>query len=401
VVEKLLARGAQPKGLLLEAVKTGDADLVGLLIRAGLDPKTDPNLRQPLSQVIRQGHPEPLLRLLVSAGVDINVSDNSDHTPLCVALTRPSPEWETRLLLELGADPNRQSLERTPLGIALQTGKAGLVKLLLEKGADPKQTGTTREEKVPIVLRAYLASKAANDLGILEAILATGASPDVFHEGDIPDTLLFNRILLTHLIQRPYPGDLGGGGFPRRVLEVAASLGDLDAVRLLLARGSSPILRDRWGRTVLHRLPRQDTGGSAEFEQNLREIWKLLLEVGVPDPQDPRAGGSVSLRFGDRTEVLPLKKGQTNWLSAVVGEALKGKPLSSVIHFDRAGMPPRLVSLLLINRPGDPGDVELLDLDEIRVGGLPAIPSIPPSVRAAPPAPAIPDPPSVPRLPAP
>jgi ankyrin repeat protein len=96
--------------------------------------------------VIRQGHPEPLLRLLVSAGVDINVSDNSNHTPLCVALTRPSPEWETRLLLELGADPNRQSLERTPLGIALQTGKAGLVKLLLEKGADPKQTGTTREE---------------------------------------------------------------------------------------------------------------------------------------------------------------------------------------------------------------------------------------------------------------
>jgi ankyrin repeat protein len=39
VVEKLLARGAQPKGLLLEAVKTGDADLVGLLIRAGLDPE--------------------------------------------------------------------------------------------------------------------------------------------------------------------------------------------------------------------------------------------------------------------------------------------------------------------------------------------------------------------------
>jgi hypothetical protein len=123
----------------------------------------------------------------------------------------------------------------------------------------------------------------------------------VFHEGDIPDTLFFNRILLTDLIQRPYPG---AGGYPRHVLDVAALLGDLDAVRLLLARGSSPILRDRFGRTVLHRLPRQDTGGSGVPEQKLGEIRKLLLEAGVPDPQDPRAGGSVSLRFGDRTEVF-------------------------------------------------------------------------------------------------
>ncbi len=397
LVEKLLARGAQPKGLLIEAVKTGDADLVGLLIRAGLDPKTDPNLRQPLSLAVHQEHPEPLLRLLVSAGVDINLSNNYDHTPLCVALTRPSSESITRLLFELGADPNRQSLGRTPLGIALQTGKAGLVKLLLEKGADLKQSGTTREEKVPIVLRAYLASKAVNDLGILEAILATGASPDVFHEGDIPDAL-FNRTQLGELNQRPYPG---AGGYPRHVLDVAALLGDLDAVRLLLARGSSPTLRDRLGRTVLHRLPRQDTGGSGVPEQKLGKIWKILLEAGVPDPLDSRAGGSVSLRFGDRTEVLPLKKGQTNWLSAVVGEALKGQGLASSVSVQR-GSPSGggyiwPVPLSRISRPGDPGDFELLDLDMIQV----QVASIPPSVRAAPPAPAISNPPGLAPPPAP
>jgi ankyrin repeat protein len=396
MVEKLLARGAQPKYLLLEAVKTGDADFVGLLIRAGLDPKMDPNLSPSISQVILQARPEPLLRLLVSAGLDINLSNTAAHTLLCaVALTRSDSESLARLLLELGADPNRQSLGRTPLGIALQTGNAGLVKLLLEKGADPKQTGTANEEKVPIVLRAYLASKVANDLGILEVILATGASPDVLHEGYIPETL-FNWTQLGFL-----NGPSAHGLQDRRALGLAASLGDLDAVRLLLARGSSPTLRDRGGRTVLHGLPRQGIGGSAEFEQNLREIWKLLLEAGVPDPQDPRAGGSVSLRFGGRTEVLPLKKGQTNWLSAVVGEALKGQGLASSVSVERGspsgGSHIWPVPLSRISRPGDPGDFELLDLDMIQV----QVASIPPSVRAAPPAPAISNPPGLAPPPAP
>ncbi len=136
-------------------------------------------------------------------------------------------------------------------------------------------------------------------------------------------------------------------------------------------------------------------------EQKLGKIWKILLEAGVPDPLDSRAGGSVSLRFGDRTEVLPLKKGQTNWLSAVVGEALKGQGLASSVSVHR-GSPSGgghiwPVPLSRISRPGDPGDFELLDLDMIQV----QVASIPPSVRAAPPAPAISNPPGLAPPPAP
>ena len=108
------------------------------------------------------------------------------------------------------------------------------------------------------------------------------------------------------------------------------------------------------------------------------------------------------MQFGNRTEVLPLKKGQTNWLSAVVGEALKGRASSSaLIFFGRAGMATISVPLSRISRPGDPGDFELLDLDVIEVLGLPATPYFPPPVRAAPPAPAIPNPPSLAPPPAP
>jgi hypothetical protein len=136
-------------------------------------------------------------------------------------------------------------------------------------------------------------------------------------------------------------------------------------------------------------------------EQKLGKIWKILLEAGVPDPLDSRAGGKVRLNsFGNWMEI-PLKKGQTNWLSAVVGEALKGQGLASSVSVHR-GSPSGgghiwPVPLSRISRPGDPGDFELLDLDMIQV----QVASIPPSVRAAPPAPAIPDPPGLAPPPAP
>lgn len=53
------------------------------------------------------------------------------------------------LLLDLGADPNYEGPDGTPLVLAIRAGNAALVKLLLEKGADANKLSSrrpTREE---------------------------------------------------------------------------------------------------------------------------------------------------------------------------------------------------------------------------------------------------------------
>jgi len=136
---------------LLEASRNGDAAMVDLLLRSGADPKrSHPEGDSPLLSAARAGS-VPAVRLLLARGADVNAAETFQQT---TALMWAAAEGHTDvvdLLLESGADPNRQgqitTLETrhnadhptggfTALMFAARNGDETMVRRLLARGAN-------------------------------------------------------------------------------------------------------------------------------------------------------------------------------------------------------------------------------------------------------------------------
>jgi ankyrin repeat protein len=76
-----------------------------------------------------------LMRLLVARGIDINAVDFEGRSALTAAATESDTVAPLQLLLELGADPNKEVL-RTPLYAAAVRGDVQFAQALLDGGAD-------------------------------------------------------------------------------------------------------------------------------------------------------------------------------------------------------------------------------------------------------------------------
>ena len=135
---------------LLEASRNGDAPMVDLLLRSGADPKrAHPEGETPLLSASRAGS-VAAVRLLLARGVDVNAAEAFQHT---TALMWAAAEGHTDvvdLLLESGADPNRQGRITTlttrhnadhPTGgftalmFAARNGDEAMVRRLVARGA--------------------------------------------------------------------------------------------------------------------------------------------------------------------------------------------------------------------------------------------------------------------------
>ncbi|MEE2777363.1 MAG: ankyrin repeat domain-containing protein [Acidobacteriota bacterium] len=176
LVQALLEAGADPDSqthwrgqtALMWAAGEGHADSVARLVRAGAEVDARSNHGgTALLLAARRGDTATARALLeggadVDAGepvlatnarVDVDESQTSGRTPLFIAsasivatsgfeyglVTKPSGHEELAIfLLANGADPNRaDSIGKTPLHAAAETGKARLVEALLTHGADP------------------------------------------------------------------------------------------------------------------------------------------------------------------------------------------------------------------------------------------------------------------------
>ena len=136
-----LGAGATP---VMRAAKSGDVGMLRLLLGAGADPKiTMPNGAtalmfaaglgwrdgSPIAPSYDQGAPEEAIeaiRLLMSAGLDVNATNTSGDTALHVAVAGRASEPIIRFLLEQGANPRAVNKRGQTAGAAAAASRKDL-----------------------------------------------------------------------------------------------------------------------------------------------------------------------------------------------------------------------------------------------------------------------------------
>ena len=136
---------------LLDASRGGDAPMVDLLLQSGASPtRAHPEGETPLLAAARAGS-VPAVRQLLARGVDVNTAEGFQKTTALMWAAAESHMEVVDLLLEAGADPNRQGhvtalTERhnadhptggfTALMFAARNGNEALARRLVARGAN-------------------------------------------------------------------------------------------------------------------------------------------------------------------------------------------------------------------------------------------------------------------------
>jgi len=232
-----------PKAVaMVESLRAGD--LKGFLNAASVEPKLlnarGPEGSTPFLYAVLYSSPSTLEKLL-ELGADCNQRNDANATALMWAATDFD---KTRLLLEHGADVNARSSDmRTPLMIAARRpGNSATVKLLLDRGAKPNPNDHPAVESSPLIEAA-----TAGDSASLELLLSHGADAQAAGEPALAMAVAMRCARCFDLLMQT---DLGKATYTGALAEVAG-LGDLKAIRAILARGADVNAFDSLGRTPL------------------------------------------------------------------------------------------------------------------------------------------------------
>lgn len=129
IARLLIEQGARPDGpALFAAANSGNAGVVKLFLEHGADLKYTENTWQ--RTALHTAHSAEVVRVLVQAGMDIEVKNEIGETPLHEAAHFAPPEVVVALL-ELGADPHAVShWKQTPLQVAEGRDRPGKAEIL-------------------------------------------------------------------------------------------------------------------------------------------------------------------------------------------------------------------------------------------------------------------------------
>lgn len=180
---------------LIDAIDSGDLDLVAKLLVAGVDPNaTIPRYFTPLQNAVCEYEPPDYLGgvdsivLLLRHGALVDKREGpEDGTPLLLAVKRNHIE-AVRILLARGADPNvYDGVGDSPLRWCAEKGYLEMARLLLLCGA----TKTMHESGGPTGLNALGFAVTRLNVDMVRLLLAHGADPRI---EDVDDMTTFTRL---------------------------------------------------------------------------------------------------------------------------------------------------------------------------------------------------------------
>jgi ankyrin repeat protein len=277
MVEALLAAGADAKGLttadgetvLMTAARSGIPQSVQVLLDHGADINAKENYRgqTALMWAAAEHHPA-VVKLLLARGADWKVrslaretsmpklSAASSVTPMArgglTALDFAAREGDIetgRVMLDAGVDVNILDADNTsPLVVSVLNKHYSFAKFLLDSGADPNLADTRGRAALYAVLDlrnedySALPSRKEDDplpsLELIRALLERGANPNLQLTKNLPGRSGMDS------------GDttLDAGATP---LMRAARAGDHAAIRILVEHGADPKLTTKDGNTAL------------------------------------------------------------------------------------------------------------------------------------------------------
>jgi len=248
---------------LMTAVDSGNRDAASLLLEHGADVNArETNGGQTTLMWAAANRSPDIVRLLVDHGADPRARSTGGFTPLLFAAQQGDIE-SGRLLLQAGADVNDRSGNdrKTALMVAAAGGNREFSVLLLEKGANHALSDDGGFTAL------HYAASDKDGADIVRALLMHGAHPN-------PRTTRDSR-------EYVYAGVNLTGATP---LFLAASRGNVETVRALLAGGADPFITTEQGTVPLQVAT---WGGSPYFrdwtegeKQHLFEITRLLVELG-------------------------------------------------------------------------------------------------------------------------
>jgi serine/threonine-protein phosphatase 6 regulatory ankyrin repeat subunit B len=271
IIKLLLDAKADPNAALLSgetalmsAADKGNADSTRLLLAAGADAnaKESKGGQTALMWAVAGKQPE-IVRLLVARGADIRARSKGDFTALLFAAQQGDVE-SGRILLASGADVNdvRKRDGMTALMVAAAGGHTEFSALLLDKGANAKLADGRGYTAL------HYAALDASRVPLIKTLLAHGANPNARTSKDSPRT--------------SNSGVSFKGAAP---LFLAASVGNFEGVRSLVAGGADPFMKTDDGTAPLQ----VATWGGNPYirdwtedeKKSLFETTKVLVELGA------------------------------------------------------------------------------------------------------------------------
>jgi ankyrin repeat protein len=298
-VQSLLQQGADVNArtvtgdtALMQAALNADLPMMQLLLVKGAD--INARGADGTSALLRAVHDADKVRLLLRQGAQV------EDRALVVAAWVPGSRRTLEMLLDAGANPNANVGGFTALMAAAFVGDLDSVTCLLDHGAD---VGT----RSPLGYTALTGAAQSGNSAIVSVLLDRGTEANLTFQlpesnGDIQTPASLAALLghvdcLRLLLDCGADVNVQGGPFQRTALIEAATTGQEEAVRLLLARGAN--------------LQAEDWGGDTALDWALRRgqtpIVRRLRAAGAREPSKV-AFRNVRPRLQEKIDADPVAR---------------------------------------------------------------------------------------------
>jgi ankyrin repeat protein len=330
-VRLLLKSGANPnlaiatgESPLMTCAKTGSVDAVRMLIEYGTAVNTaEPSQNQTaLMWAAAERHPD-VVSALIAAHADLKASTKQGFTAMHFA-ARVGDLESVKILSAAGVDVNLQTSGAnpgyTPLLVATLRAQVGVALYLLDHGADPNNNGAgfTPLHWASTTWEGF----ASNPVYGFEDPMS--GIPDRQAKLQLVKALLAHGAEVNARMTKRQPSFATGytDGVGATPLLLAASVDDVEMMRLLLAAGADPKIPTATSATTIMAATglNHGIGESLVTEEQAKDAVKLLLDRGV----DPKG----ETTFGENALFGPAYRGWNSLLAQMIDLGVNVNALS-------------------------------------------------------------------------